>query len=123
MATAVQWENDLNRRVFGAVENTFIDRKKELLNLAARQIVIRTPVDTGRMKASWSYSTGTPDPTPPDRAPGFPSLATMQAAIERDNSLAPGFIQNGVPYAEAIEDGHSGQAPDGVIGPTVDALS
>jgi len=58
------------------------------------RVVRRTPVDTGRLKGNWHI---TPNITLGKRV----------------------FISNNLPYAQAIEDGHSKQAPAGMVKVTV----
>lgn len=53
-----------------------------------RRIVKKTPVDTGRARASWTISANGADQT---------------------------VISNNVPYITALEDGHSKKAPVGMV--------
>lgn len=110
------------------------------LNLA-ENIIRRTPVDTGWARANWWPSinekpeppnTGKPNPNESATA-GLDSKA-RKAAIEHNGnsgaqqsldritaSFAGGkagdifTIANGVPYILALEHGHSGQAPKGMV--------
>lgn len=93
-----------------------------------RDIVKRTPVDTGRARANWMMTEGAPAtgtigefrkehvaksrkkdkkavlysaPVPPPRS-GF-------------SGRQPIFIVNNLPYIEALENGHSKQAPFGMV--------
>lgn len=77
----------------------------------------RTPVDTGRARANWFVTQGAPTdrvdlhegakkggvaaPIPPD-----------VGEITGDESV---FIINNLPYIEALENGHSKQAPAGMV--------
>lgn len=58
------------------------------------RIVVRTPVDTGRLRGNWHIS----------------QVITLGERV---------FISNNLPYAEAIEDGHSKQAPMGMVKVTI----
>jgi hypothetical protein len=78
------------------------------------KIVVRTPVDTGRLRGNWqvqlnSAPTGTLDTTKV-QDPSEAKRAKLGDAI---------FIINNLPYAEVIEDGSSKQAPQGMVKVTV----
>lgn len=69
-----------------------------------------TPVDTGRAKASWIMSEGSPAtsvPPPGDYsdAPGFMHVSGKTNV----------FIVSNLDYIEALEHGHSDQAPKGMV--------
>jgi len=74
----------------------------------------------GRFRGSWQLGVGaeatgrdTIDPT------GEATLGAIKAAIPDDASGRVYYLTNGLPYAQAIEDGHSErQAPFGVVGRT-----
>lgn len=73
-------------------------------------IVKRTPVDTGRAQGAWDVTTGSPSTKKPPAGPttsSFPALA-----ITGKESL---FIVNNVEYIEPLENGHSDQAPIGMV--------
>lgn len=90
------------------------------------KITLRTPVDTGRARASWQLSIGAPSlvvspslgpytgknsklNTPPgEPAAPFPT----DVEITGDDIV---FICNSLPYIEALEDGHSQQAIAGMV--------
>lgn len=74
-------------------------------------ITERTPVDTGRLRASFQITTGAPAHTAPP--PGTYSKA--DATTPEIDGTAPVFITSALPYAEAIESGHSKQAPAGMV--------
>lgn len=95
------------------------------------EIVDASPVDTGRFRAGWAVTLDAPSEFIPGEAsthkdklvkghgpgsrlapeyadaPMFPSLE-----IGLENKV---FIVNNLPYAVALEDGHSMQAPPGAI--------
>ncbi|WP_241622691.1 HK97 gp10 family phage protein [Rosenbergiella australiborealis] len=80
------------------------------------EIVTRSPVDTGRFRANNQVSIGSPD---------YSELATVDtsgattiqqgsAVIAKGKPFSVIYIQNNLPYAEPLENGHSKQAPTGV---------
>ena len=67
-----------------------------------RDVAIRkTPIDRGRARKGWHIEKGA---NPTNLGTGI------------DNSIS---VVNRVPYITALEDGHSKQAPNGILGPTV----
>lgn len=82
---------------------------------AFERVLLRSPVDTGRFRASWRLSADKPDLTVATVADGSEPTSTQAIA-----GIAPGthhiFITNNLPYAIALENGHSRQAPSGVAG-------
>lgn len=97
--------------------------------------VLKTPVDTGRARAGWALSIGepsdyvppapnVPDGTPPGNgSPTDPQFASVPAA---DVSAIDGsqlvFIVNNVEYIQFLEEGHSQQAPSGMVRLTLQAV-
>lgn len=79
---------------------------------AFTKITLRTPVDTGRARASWQLSVGAPGggvPAPGNYGPpGPPSVAGITGTEEV-------WIASNLDYISALEDGHSGQAPSGMV--------
>ena len=79
--------------------------------------IMATPVDTGRLRNNWMTSLGMVDTgTRGGRGKGG---ASTKGAKEMMGSFELGdtvFFANNLPYAAAIEDGHSGkQAPEGML--------
>ena len=83
------------------------------------RIVERTPVDTGRARASWNIIAG--EQADPAQAPeGFSGGGAAGQAAARGKQLGVGLsdvytISNNLPYIEALENGHSKQAPAGMV--------
>lgn len=102
------------------------------LDLMGR-IILRTPVDTGRARSSWDLSIGAPSEwVPPEReGKGKKTVAgqtfTMNAnaggsvdakALATATGITatqPVFIVSNLDYIEALENGHSKQAPVGMV--------
>lgn len=102
--------------------------KKIGFDLLAR-IVSRTPVDTGRARASWVITIGDPSETvaPPGEHKSYqtgdaPSPPAGVAAVDAAGGVLANvgpyddiWISNNLPYIERLEHGHSGQAPEGMV--------
>jgi len=95
-------------------------------------VIKKSPVDAGQFRNSWRISAGSiDDSVEPDgpydeaRKKGTVVQANAKANASMVNgALSVGvgksiFISNSLPYAVALEDGHSGQAPLGVAAVTV----
>lgn len=80
------------------------------------EIVLRSPVDTGRFRGNNVVSVGAPvytntanvDPT------GSETINRGLSAMSGLEPFTQVFIQNNLPYAVPLEDGHSKQAPAGI---------
>jgi hypothetical protein len=108
---------DVRRFAERAKENADAVVKKTVFDLFS-EIVMRTPVDTGRLRANWligindapgtTYNWVDPDGT-----------ATLQMGLSMiDASQGMGdtyYVVNNLVYAIPIEYGHSKQAPAGMV--------
>ena len=80
-------------------------------------LVGMSPADTGRFRGNWSIGFGSPDistsgnTSPPSGAP----ILNWDVS----NTL---YLTNSLPYAKPLEDGHSKQAPYGMVSLTVQAF-
>lgn len=84
--------------------------KKIALDLHGK-ITKRTPVDTGRLRSSFQITEGEPTTTvPPEGTYGPPA-----AQVPTITGTEPIFITSALPYAQPIEEGHSAQAPAGMV--------
>jgi Bacteriophage HK97-gp10, putative tail-component len=90
-------------------------------------IVQRTPVDTGYCRRNWQVSADSPAEgvigEPPKKKKGMPkgeleplySPEGANTAIPIAKGVTLIWIVNNVVYAEALENGHSKQAPNGMV--------
>ncbi|TDJ77250.1 HK97 gp10 family phage protein [Pseudomonas putida] len=113
---------------FSAQLQQFAEAAKEAMDLTFREVVFlvgqrlvtMSPVDTGRFRSNWQFSTG---------APALGEIAEIEGAGETLDRLllAAGdltagevaHIVNNLPYAIPLEYGHSSQAPGGMVRVTV----
>jgi len=90
------------------------------------RLVKKTPVDTGRARANWHVQVGAPDRS---NDPGRDS-SDVERTKQQGRRMILGefeagesvFITNSLPYIPVLEDGHSGQAPRGMIKVTAKEL-
>ena len=95
-------------------------------------IVKKTPVDTGRARANWNVSAGSPDLSTSEETRESPKSISTIPDPQGDESM---FISNNLPYITKLEyggypnppkggngktvDGYSKQAPEGMVGVTL----
>lgn len=92
---------------------------------ALRRVVLRSPVDTGRFKGNWDLGVGTiPGSVYATMDPsGGVSLNRGTTALGAYPDTLPQInIVNNLPYAVPLENGHSQQAPGGMVAITVAEL-
>jgi hypothetical protein len=88
------------------------------------RIVLKTPVDTGRARGNWQLTQRSPaeDMVPENSAKVSSSETPPSAILKEAEQTASGsqlgddiWISNNLPYIEALEEGHSQQAPHGMV--------
>jgi len=86
-----------------------------------KKITVKSPVKTGRFKANWMTGIGGADETTTE--------STVDDAVMRGSIILSGYrdlkqihISNNLPYAAALEHGHSMQAPLGVAEISVEEI-
>jgi len=112
-----QFALDLKRFAQEAQENWQTVSKKVALDLF-RQFVMGTPVDTGRARGNWQCTIGSPAEGTIERKD-----PTGQAVMAEVTETVAGWnvdqvaicLTNNVAYIEALENGHSQQAPRGWV--------
>lgn len=85
-------------------------------------LVMRTPVDTGRARASWRIGIGAPDMSCEPPGESFANPDQQKSKLEgielQELINAPIYITNSVEYIKPLELGHSKQAPQGIVNVT-----
>lgn len=81
-------------------------------------LILRSPVDTGRYRANHLLSFGSPDATVSGQTDRSGSV-TLAAGVAAIGGIQSGrfpviYIQNNLPYAMELELGSSRQAPNGI---------
>lgn len=91
-------------------------------------VVEATPVDTGRCRNNWHMSLHTPDDITFDKPgggdlgdpPTGEHMSAQQQTLEQLQELGiMVWIQNNLVYAPVLEQGHSKQAPAGMVAVTL----
>jgi hypothetical protein len=94
---------------------------------AFRGVIEKTPVDTGRLRANWGASIGSANtasyPEKSDKS-GSGTIGVAQKVVFDWNCIGSIFLCNNLPYAGAIEYGHSKvKAPAGMVRVTLAEIS
>lgn len=104
----------------------FIDQIESDLTKQARiiamallgEVVMRSPVDTGRFRDNNIVSIGQPVFASTDNIDkdGAATISAGQSVLAGLKPFTVIYIQNNLVYAEKLENGHSKKAPNGVFG-------
>lgn len=102
---------------------------------AYSRVTKKTPVDTGRARANWNVGVGSPDLSVEDdgfkkgtgshrgksSSPSSPQAS--EVTLSRGDGNKTIYITNSLPYIHTLEDGHSTQAPNGMVSLTLSELA
>lgn len=115
-------------RAHGArVETGSNQLKRKVALIVDREVVMETPVDTGRARSNWVVSITAPvlsshEPYAPgsklgkgERNNAAAAMAQAQLVISAVKSGDDIYISNNVKYIGLLNEGHSAQAPSGFI--------
>ena len=113
MARAKQFSIDLTRWGTSLEKEQAPQFIRKIALELLKKVTMKSPVDTGRFRANWMVGIGGADETTTD--------STVNDAMMRGSIVLTGYknlkqihISNNLPYAAALEHGHSMQAPLGV---------
>lgn len=109
----------------GVVEEALTQRVRVIALALLNEIVLRSPVDTGRFLGNNIVSVGAPVYASSESLDPSGS-ETIQRGLSMMSGLEPYtqvYIQNNLPYATALEDGHSKKAPGGVYAVSFNGVS
>jgi hypothetical protein len=110
---------------FNADLQRFADKTGVKLDLVVRKVAldiyekvtVKTPVDTGRARGNWNVSMGSPDLSVNNKA-----TRAKRARLKKGDGEKVIFITNNLPYINALENGHSDQAPSGMLAVTLNEV-
>lgn len=87
------------------------------------KLVQGNPVDTGRARASWTVNVNRPNravkPPKPSGTVAYPEPPFPEVQVKLGETI---WISNSLPYIFSLEQGHSGQAPNGWIRVSVEEV-
>ena len=108
---------NLAKQIEVAKEQAELVAKKITIELFSR-VIEKSPVLTGRFRANWNCSIGSPnlstsESTDPSGSGAISKVtSTVVSYTLNDQSV---FLTNNLPYAERLENGWSKQAPNGMV--------
>ena len=121
MANAKQFSIDLTRWGNSLEKEQALKFIRKIALDLLKKITVKSPVKTGRFKANWMTGIGGADETTTE--------STVDDAVMRGSIILSGYrdlkqihISNNLPYAAALEHGHSMQAPLGVAEISVEEI-
>lgn len=107
------------------VEQDLSKRIRVIAMAMLNEIVLRSPVDTGRFRGNSIVTVGAPVYTATESLDPSGGL-TITRGLAAMTGLEPYtqvFIQNNLPYAAKLEDGYSKQAPAGIYETSFNGVS
>ncbi|ARB06112.1 tail completion or Neck1 protein [Dinoroseobacter phage vB_DshS-R5C] len=123
--SAREFAIDLKR--FGKVteEQATLIFQKIAIDLDTR-VVLGTPVDSGRARGNWFPSVGSPSAQVDMNASDKSGSAATAAATSTVSGAKIGdvlWLTNNLPYILPLENGWSGQAPEGMVDLNLNAIA
>lgn len=108
---------DLSKAIEKAKDNAELAVRKITIELFSN-VILKSPVDTGRFRANWNCSIGSPDKSTSEATDkeGAGSIGRVRSEVTKytldGRSI---YLANSLPYAERLENGWSNQAPQGMV--------
>lgn len=121
--SARQFKLDLDKAFEEQQERVALIAMKIALE-ALNRVVLKSPVKTGRFRANWTVAVGRQDLSITDEVDptGQKTIAKGTPIILGQKGPAIIWLSNNLPYAQALENGHSQQAPMGMVALTYNEL-
>lgn len=116
---AADFQRALNALGTQVQEDVFDKIVKKALFDLLKEIIRTTPIDTGRARGSWMIDTEWSGwQLPPGDFKGEVVAATVDALPDSERYV----IYNNLEYIQALENGHSQQAPSGFVAQALAAI-
>ena len=112
----MSFADDLEKASTLVLQEVDEDRKAITIKLF-NSVIQDTPVDTGRARGNWQCSQSSPLSNKTDREDRSGQLSKNEVlevvlASPPDSTV---YLTNNLPYAQRLEFGYSGQAPEGMV--------
>lgn len=107
--TPLQFTLDIGAIVKNLVEDEVVLVVKKLSLDALRGVIEKSPVDTGRFRGNWNVGLGVPDLSTSENTDkdGSPTESKGGAIVDAVGPYVSIWVTNNLPYATALEFGHS----------------
>lgn len=115
---------ELDRWFKNEVEERIVLVAQKIGMEALRRVVLKSPVDTGRFRGNWLVAIGSPAGGTVARTDksGGETIREGSSVITGLSEAQAIYLTNNLPYASALENGHSKQAPGGMVAVTLAEL-
>lgn len=122
--SAKEFRLGLDRWFKDEVEDRIVLAVQKIGMEALRRVVLKSPVDTGRFRGNWLVAIGSPADGTVARIDktGGDTIRAGSAVITGLSEATAIYLTNNLPYAVALENGHSQQAPGGMVAVTMAEL-
>lgn len=119
------FSSDLANAVKGINEDVKTQTKTLMFELFST-VIISSPVKTGRFRANWGMgytAESAPNSGTETDASGNSTINKIRTELEAIKQFkSPIFLTNNMPYAVALEDGYSAQAPNGMVANSITVI-
>lgn len=108
------------------IKNDSEQHLKKISTEMLQGVIVRSPVDQGAFRGNHKISVNNPETTSDKNLKDTEGNKTLLSESEKLKQLKLGetvYIQNNLPYAVRLENGHSQQAPLGIYGLTFLSVS
>lgn len=111
----MSFKGELGKAAKAALEKADKERRAICVELF-KSVVMDTPVDTGRLRGNWQLTINSPNYSEIERTEKNWSAVVAQETQDLGRLVDTVHMTNNLPYAHAIEYGHSKQkAPAGMV--------
>lgn len=121
MANAKRFSIDLTRWGASLERDQVAQFIRKIALELLRKVTMKSPVDTGRFRANWMVGIGMANETATESTVDD-AMVRGASVLSKYNRLLQVHISNNLPYAAALEHGHSRQAPLGVAEISVEEI-
>ncbi|MDH3579974.1 MAG: HK97 gp10 family phage protein [Hyphomicrobiales bacterium] len=118
--TPTQFILGIDDLVEDLAEDAVVKLTQKLAITGLTGVVLKSPVDTGRFRGNWNVGVSNMDLSTSENtdASGGTTISSGTSAIMGASAYEVIWLTNNLPYAQALENRHSKQAPAGVVAPT-----
>ncbi|MBJ9984438.1 hypothetical protein IAE19_03160 [Acinetobacter sp. S40] len=116
----MSWENKPTEFI-KVIEKDLTQTQKKIVGDTLQGVVMASPVDTGAFRGNHRVSIGSIDSSAITSEKDKGGSGTISKGLQTLIALKPYqtvFISNSLPYGLRLENGWSGQAPQGIYGTT-----
>ncbi|WP_051000099.1 hypothetical protein [Sinorhizobium fredii] len=117
MADAFEFSIELGKLAEELTTGEVQQLTKKLALAGLKGVVMKSPVDKGTFRGNWNVSIHAPDVSTTETADksGDVTIAKGEAVIAAAAPYQAIHISNGLAYGPSLENGHSKQAPQGMV--------